>query len=72
MNRVLIDTQVLIWWLSSPYKIKERHKRLLEDSNNQVDVGICSLWEIVIKKSIGRLSFEYDIKKYLLTMDLHS
>lgn len=65
MNSVIIDTQVLIWWLSAPKNLKARHLKLLEDPNTDIDVSICSLFEITFKKSLGKIQFDFDMKEVL-------
>jgi PIN domain nuclease of toxin-antitoxin system len=50
--KILLDTHVLVWALSSPEKIKPKVQDLLVDSDNIVFVSIASLWELQIKKII--------------------
>lgn len=61
----MIDTQVLIWWLSDLDKLKDKHIAILEDPKVNIEVSVCSLFEIAIKKSLGKLKFDFDIKKVL-------
>jgi PIN domain nuclease of toxin-antitoxin system len=53
--KILIDSQVLIWALSTPEKLSSAHTTLIKDSSNQVLVSMASLWEIHIKSGLGKL-----------------
>jgi len=57
----LIDTHVLIWLLSDSSLLSENARKELE-SGNKIYVSIASLWEISIKKTIGKLKLSYSIK----------
>ena len=52
--KILLDTHVLVWALSSPEKIKPKVQDLLVDTDNIVFVSIASLWELQIKKSLNK------------------
>jgi PIN domain nuclease of toxin-antitoxin system len=71
VNRILIDTHVLLWWLAKPERLKNRHIEILEDSGNIIEVSICSLFEITTKKSVGKLNFEEDFEKVLEDNDFY-
>lgn len=53
--RILLDTQVLIWYLDGNQKLARPSRHLIIDPNNAVFVSIASLWEIAVKTSIGKL-----------------
>jgi PIN domain nuclease of toxin-antitoxin system len=52
--RILIDTHLLLWALSSPRKLSTRARQLIEKS--EVYVSAASIWEISIKAALGKLS----------------
>lgn len=56
---VLIDTHILIWALSSPDKLRDGIKDLL--NNDEVVVSSISFWEIQIKRQLGKLTFDLDL-----------
>lgn len=58
--KILLDTHVLLWALSSPEKIKPKVQALLVDTDNIVFVSIASLWELQIKKSLNKISLPND------------
>ena len=53
MTEYLIDTQILIWAIVSPKKIKQAVRAVLE--NNTIRVSQISILEIAIKQAIGKL-----------------
>jgi len=58
--KLLLDTHVLIWALSTPERIKPKVQDLLVDTDNIVFVSIASLWELQIKKSLNKISLPND------------
>jgi len=53
MQRYLLDTQVLIWALTSPSKLTAKIVDLL--SANAICISSVSMLEIAIKQKIGKL-----------------
>lgn len=56
--RVLIDTHVFIWWTSDQMKLSPYVYNLLTDVNTEAILSIASIWEMQIKLSLGKLTFE--------------
>ena len=52
-----IDTHVLLWSLDSVETLSPKAKEILQTES--VCVSIASLWEIAIKKSIGKLNVPF-------------
>jgi len=55
---VLLDTQLLLWALSSPSKLSRRAQQQIGSS--EVFVSAASIWEISIKSSLGKLEADPD------------
>lgn len=53
--KVLLDTHVLLWWLTDDGRLTSDVDRLLRDPATDVVVSVASLWEIAIKYANGRL-----------------
>jgi PIN domain nuclease of toxin-antitoxin system len=53
--KLLLDTQALLWFLTNDARLSRAAKSAIEDDANQSHVSIVSLWEIVIKVSLGKL-----------------
>jgi len=51
----LIDTHVLLWYISGNKKLSEKAIAIIENTKNIVFVSKASLWEIAIKISLGKL-----------------
>ena len=51
----LLDTHPLLWFFHDDPKLPERTKDII-CSNVEVSISIATLWEIAIKKSIGKLN----------------
>ena len=56
----LIDTHILIWLLSDSSKLSDTAKAELK-SGKKICVSIVSLWEIALKRAIGKLDISYTI-----------
>lgn len=61
MQRVLLDTQVLLWWLANDPRLGSRCKELISDNRNQVFVSAATTWEISIKTALGKLTAPEDM-----------
>lgn len=53
--KLLLDTHVLLWWLSDDQRLGLQVRELIADPANDVLVSTGSLWEIVVKMRIGKL-----------------
>jgi PIN domain nuclease of toxin-antitoxin system len=51
--RLLLDTHLLLWALSSPEKLTKRARQRIESS--EVYASAASIWEISIKSALGKL-----------------
>jgi PIN domain nuclease of toxin-antitoxin system len=52
---VLLDTHAFLWFVAGDPKLSARTRALIEDPGNRVLLSIVSLWEIVVKASLGKL-----------------
>lgn len=55
---LLLDTHVFLWWDSRAARLGEGAKALISSPSNRVFVSAVSIWEIAIKRRIGKLAFE--------------
>jgi PIN domain nuclease of toxin-antitoxin system len=63
--RLLIDTHALLWWRDDSPHLSPRARHEIADLNNQIFVSVVTLWEIVLKRSAGRLNFPDDLEQVL-------
>ena len=54
--KIILDTQVLIWWANDVSNISDRVQNIIFDVNNELLVSLASIWEIQIKVSLGKLN----------------
>jgi PIN domain nuclease of toxin-antitoxin system len=56
--RLLLDTHVLVWWLAGGTKLSARALELISDPANDVFVSAASVWEVAIKRALGKIRVE--------------
>jgi PIN domain nuclease of toxin-antitoxin system len=44
--KLILDTQVLIWWANDVSNISDRVQNLIFDVDNKLWVSLASIWEI--------------------------
>lgn len=59
--RLLLDTHALLWAVSDPDELTERARDVLRDGRNEVLVSAASVWEIAIKRALGKLTVPDDL-----------
>ncbi len=57
---LLLDTHVLLWWLDDHPKLGRRARRLIADADNLILVSAASIWEMCIKRELGKLRLPDD------------
>ena len=60
--KLLLDTHVLLWAAGEPEKLSARARKLLDAPESALVFSAASLWEIAIKKTIGRKDFKVDAR----------
>ena len=55
---VLLDTNALLWLVSTPERVSEEARDVLSAPGTEVMVSAASAWEIAIKTRLGRLDGE--------------
>jgi PIN domain nuclease of toxin-antitoxin system len=61
----LLDTHTLIWFFESDAQLSRNAKKLIEDPGNQNFFSVASVWEMVIKESIGKLELSKPVEKII-------
>jgi PIN domain nuclease of toxin-antitoxin system len=57
---LLLDTHVLLWAAGQPDRLSREARLLIEDPGNVLLFSAASLWEIAIKRGLGRDDFQVD------------
>ena len=60
---ILIDTHVLLWWLTDDPRLSGKARELIADPYNAIAVSAATAWEIAIKQALGKLLFDGDLEK---------
>lgn len=60
--KLLLDTHVLLWAAGSPAQLPPEARAMLENPDNELLFSAASLWEIAIKRSLGRTDFQVDAR----------
>jgi len=60
--KLLLDTHLLLWAAGEPSRLPAAARRLINDPHNEPIFSVASLWEIAIKRSLGRKDFEVDAR----------
>lgn len=58
--KLLLDTHLLLWAAGEPRRLPAAARKLINDARNELLFSAASLWEIVIKRSLGREDFRVD------------
>ncbi len=58
--KLLLDTHVLLWAADDSVRLPEAARRLIEDTDNELLFSAVSLWELAIKRGLGRDDFDVD------------
>lgn len=59
----LLDTHAFLWFLAGDSQLPLSLKKELSDINQPCFISIASLWEITIKKQIGKLELKVDFNE---------
>jgi PIN domain nuclease of toxin-antitoxin system len=52
---LLIDTHIFVWFVSGDSRLSSALRYSIIDPDNSVFLSVASVWEIIIKKSLGRI-----------------
>ena len=58
--RVLIDTHAFLWW-DQQLRLSRPLQAAIADEANDIFVSVATIWEIAIKRAIGKIRFDRPI-----------
>lgn len=64
--RLLLDTHILLWWVMADRRLSKALATILSSPENDIAVSAASIWEIAIKRALGRI--EVDLDELLASM----
>ena len=56
----MLDTHLLLWTAGQPNRLSKVVRRLIEDPDNELLFSAASIWEVTIKRGLGRTDFRVD------------
>jgi PIN domain nuclease of toxin-antitoxin system len=65
VSRLLVDTHALLWWLTDDPGLSATAREALADPANDVRVSTASVWEIAIKRALGKLTAPDDLPDHI-------
>lgn len=69
---IVLDTHVLLWWMSGDGKLSTKAKRAItkhQDIDRSILVSSISAWEIGMLVNRGRLTLNMDVDSWLAEVD---
>lgn len=63
--RLLLDTHVLLWWLADDPNLGEEARAGISDPDSTVYVSAATVWEISIKRALGKLEAPSDLLRQI-------
>ena len=64
--KLLLDTHAALWFLSGDTRLSENAKRQLTDDTNRILLSAAVVWEVAIKRSLGKLAVPAEYLSLLL------
>lgn len=59
---LLLDTHAFLWWLDDPNLLSKSARKAIGDGKNTVYVSAAVVWEISIKRALGKLDAPEDLE----------
>lgn len=58
--KVLLDTHLLLWAAGQPNRLSTAARKLVDNPRNELLFSAASIWEVAIKRGLGRSDFQAD------------
>ena len=58
--KILLDTHLLLWAAGQPHRLSVGARKLIDNPANELFFSAASIWEIAIKRGLGRNDFQAD------------
>ena len=63
--KLLLDTHVWLWRNSEPERLSVSARRQISDPRNEVFLSAASVWEMAIKRRLGKLPLPESVMSYV-------
>ena len=64
--RLLVDSNAFLWWRNGSPRLSVRAAAEMQRSDNEVCVSTATLWEIAIKRNLGKLQFLENLEAVMI------
>lgn len=61
--KLLLDTHILLWALADHPSLSAAHRRAIEGPDAELYISAASIWEIAIKRALGKLNAPDDLSE---------
>jgi PIN domain nuclease of toxin-antitoxin system len=68
---LLLDTHVFLWWDWQDASLSQDARKAVEDLRNNVFISAASVWEIAIKRRLGKLVFQGSVSSAIGANGFH-
>lgn len=65
MNRILLDTHAFLWFVFGDPRLSHRAEEVILDSKTEKILSVGSVWEIVIKSQLEKLSLGMTVEEFV-------
>ncbi|MFP3910897.1 MAG: type II toxin-antitoxin system VapC family toxin [Desulfobacteraceae bacterium] len=69
--KLLLDTHIVLWAAGEPDKLSDSARTLLTTSENLLFFSVASIWEIVVKRGLGREDFKVNPQRLRKMLIMH-
>jgi PIN domain nuclease of toxin-antitoxin system len=66
---LILDAHALLWWLRDEPSLDRAARASIADPANDVSVSVATIWELEIKRAVGKLEAPDDLLELLDTED---
>jgi PIN domain nuclease of toxin-antitoxin system len=68
---ILLDTHILVWWVSDDSKLSQKAKKLIESASKKQEIIISSIsiWEICLLVKESRLKLATDLETWIQKLE---
>jgi PIN domain nuclease of toxin-antitoxin system len=56
--KYLLDTHIFLWYIENNEKLDKKYLEIIQDANNKILLSTISVWEILIKVGLNKLTIE--------------
>jgi PIN domain nuclease of toxin-antitoxin system len=60
--KLLLDTHLLLWAAGKPNRLSTAARKLIDSPANELLFSAASIWEVAIKRGLGRSDFQADAR----------